>query len=128
MWGIKTQAVFIKSRPLRIVSVGDWSPYSKVAFYFTNVERTPSSCSQYGQSCWAVNVSVHSAALKDIVWLGTATIADGAFLWNGPYPDFVRSRHFYAVLAVADYGAYGVWSSPFGWYMGPRRGIPDYPQ
>ena len=119
---LKTRATFINARPLTINSVGNWSPYRQVTFYFAHA---PDGLN--GQAWSTKDVDVERYANLGIDLLDIAEVQDGTFYWSGTYPAFVRSKRLYAVLAVADKGKYGVWSVPFGWWMGPLRGIPDSP-
>ena len=117
-----TRAAFIKARPLTIHSVGTWSPYRHIAFYFASAPR-----GMNGQAWWAIDVDIERHTKPDAALLGTVEVEGSGFSWTGTYPTFVRSKRLYSVLAAADHGAYGVWGDPFGWFMGPLRGIPDSP-
>ncbi|PSR29480.1 MAG: hypothetical protein C7B47_01825 [Sulfobacillus thermosulfidooxidans] len=118
----KTYAAFIKARPLTINSTGNWSSYRQVALYFAHAPQGLN-----GQAWWTLNVDVKQYINLGTVFLGIAEIRCGHFSWSGNYPLFVRSKQLYSILAIADDHSYGVWGTPFGWWMGPLRGIPDSP-
>lgn len=119
---LKTRAAFIPARPLAINSDGDWSPYYQLTFYFA-----PARMDMLGHAWWASDVDIVRYSPLNPELIGTADVHHGNFSWTGSYPTFVRSKRHYSVLAIADQGVWGVWSPPFGWFLGPRRGIPDSP-
>ncbi len=118
---ITVRATFIHARPLFVRSVGDWSPFHEVTLYFTSMARGLDGPQ------WTTDIPMDSCLLSDMTYLGTASVHDGQFSWTGTYPSYVRSKHLYSVIVLADQGKYGIWSLPFGWFTGPLRGIPDKP-
>ncbi|AEJ40956.1 hypothetical protein TPY_2796 [Sulfobacillus acidophilus TPY] len=118
----KIRTAFICSRPLTINSVGNWSPYRQVTLYFA---YAPNGLN--GHAWWTIDVDVKQYTNFGAVLLGVAEIQDGRFSWSGTYPAFVRSKRLYVVLAITGEGQYGVLGEPFGWWMGPLRGIPESP-
>ncbi len=122
-------ASFIKARPLTIWSIGDWSPYHHITFFF----RPKPDVGMDGAAWWANNVALEHYTHPDLVHLGTVTVDTvtvpfgSGFAWSGTYPEYVRSRHAYTVLAIADNGIYAVWGESFSWRHGPQRGLPDSP-
>jgi len=119
---LKTRAAFIPARPLNIDSKGDWLPYRQITFHFA-----PARMDMIGHAWWATDVNIDDYGPLNPELVGTADVRGGRISGSGTYPTFVRSKHHYSVLAIADQGVYGVWSPPFGWFSGPRRGIPDSP-
>ncbi len=121
---LQTRASFIKSRPVAVESTGDWSAYRDVDLYF----RPAPSEGVYGGHWGRTDVPKATYNHPDLVHMGRVEVSPfGTFAWQGQYPEYVRSRRLYIVVAVADDGRYAVWGEPFGWYRGPRRGIPDRP-
>ncbi|MCL4351448.1 MAG: hypothetical protein M1318_02200 [Firmicutes bacterium] len=118
----KTRAAFINARPLTINSVGNWSPYRQVTLYFAYAPHGLN-----GHAWWTMGVDVEQYTNLGVILLGVAEIQDGNFSWSGTYPAFVRSKRLYLILAIADERKYGVLGEPFGWWMGPLRGIPESP-
>ncbi len=118
---ITTRATFIHTRPLFVQSVGNWSPFHEVTLYFT-----PMAKGLDGPQ-WATDIPADSCLLSDLTYLGAESVHDGQFSWTGTYPSYVRSKHLYSVIVLADQGKYGVWDEPWGWFTGPLRGIPDKP-
>ncbi len=120
---VKTRAAFIQDRPIAVASTGDWSARRAVDLYFR-----PAPEGLFDGHWFQTDVPVSQYDHADLVHLARAQVSpQGTFTWHGKYPVYVRSKRLYIVIAVADEGQYAVWGSPFGWFMGPRRGLPDYP-
>ncbi len=107
-----------------VESTGDWSAYRDVDLYF----RPAPSEGLYDGHRGRTNVQKATYDHSDLVHMGRVEVSPyGTFAWKGQYPEYVRSKRLYIVVAVADDGRYAVWGEPFGWYSGPRKGIPDRP-
>lgn len=120
---VTTRAAFIKNRPLTVESTGDWRSYRAVDLY---CRPAPTGLSDGHWFKRGVSASLYDH--PELVHLGRVHVsAQGTFAWQGQYPAYVRSKRLYIVIAVADDGHYAVWGCPFGWFMGPQRGLPDFP-
>ena len=120
---VKTRATFIKDRPIVVESTGDWRAYRAVDLYF---RPAPAGLSDGHWVKTDVPASLYDQA--DLAHLAREKVSpQGTFTWRGQYPAYVRSKRLYIVIAFADDGQYAVLGCPFGWFMGPRRGLPDFP-
>lgn len=121
---LQMRASSIKSRLVAAESTDDWSAYRGVNLYFR-----PAPSEGLNDGHWS-RTDVHKTTYNhpDLVHMGRVEVSPyGTFAWKGQYPEYVRSKRLYIVVAVADDGCYAVWGERFGWYSGPRKGSPDRP-